>query len=82
MLPHLLIGGLVGAAVAVATFPADFIAGTGGIWRRPVYDVNAYLVGWRYLVTDQWRFALLDVPGMGCAEGTAARTTAFTGDRR
>src|SRR5262245_27927536 len=62
-LPNLLLGGLVGTIVALATLPADFVRGAGAIWPRPVYDLNAYVVGWRYFIGDQWRFPLFKVPG-------------------
>ena len=68
-LPNLLLGGLVGAIVALTVLPLGFIAGTGGLWPRPWGDVSTYLLAWRYFVDDQWRFPLLDVPAIGYPEG-------------
>src|SRR5262249_16129382 len=63
------LGGLTGALFACIFLPLPFVTGSPGFWAHPKGDFNAYLVAWNYFIRDEWRFPLLDVPGMGYPEG-------------
>jgi hypothetical protein len=65
----LLLGALVGGAIALRTLEPAFITGTGGKWVRPENDYVAYLVAWNYYIVDEWRWPLFDLPAMGYPEG-------------
>ena len=69
---HTMTAVMVGMAVAYATLPVGFVAGTSGYWTSTGpegIDGLAALTGLRYFLADHWRFPLLDVPGFG-APGT------------
>jgi hypothetical protein len=65
----LVIGAIVGLAVAVLALDPHYIRGTGGTWIHPRNDLVAYLVAWNYFIVDAWRLPLFAIPSMTYPEG-------------
>ena len=64
-----LLGGLIGAAIACLVLDPQFIRGNGGTWVHPRNDLVAYLVAWNYYIVDRWRLPLFSIPAMSYPEG-------------
>ncbi len=64
-----LLTGLLGAALALLIFPADFLWPVAGLPVRPAGDAAQHAIAQRYLIADAWRWPPTLAANLNTQEG-------------